>query len=166
MQQQENMAKQPQPHLGSTTGGVQSNKLSPDLTHQQVLDSKADGTPSGTIKSLVRRLTTKVRPSKTKEASLPADYETAEDKLAGFMSRNPALYRPAEEESRHPNLEIPEPIARPRQLSRSQRAMERLENPLILDSAPTAKLEEQEKAKETMRQSRTARFRNRLEEYF
>ena len=107
-----------------------------------------------------------MRPSKTKDASLPAGQETAEDKLAGFMSRNPALYRPAGEESKSPNLEIPEPVARPRQLSRSQRAMERLENPLILDPTPPAELEEQKKAKETMRQSRTARFRNRLEEYF
>ena len=160
------MAKQPQPHLGSTTGGVQSKNLLPDRTQQKVLDSKADGNPAGTLKSLVRRLTTKVRPSKTKEASLPAGHETAENKLAGFMSRNPALYRPAGDVSRHSNLEIPEPVARPRQMSRSQRAMERLENPLILDPTPTAELEEQEKARETMRQSRTARFRNRLEEYF
>ena len=137
--------------------------LSPDLTNQQISGLKADGTPAGTVKSLVRRLTTKVRPSKTKES---AGHETAEDKLAGFMSRNPALYRSVEDKSRHPNLEIPEPIARPRQLLRSQRAMERLENPLILDPTPTAELEEQEKAKETMRQSRTARFRKRLEEYF
>ena len=160
------MAKQPQSHAGSTDGGVQSNKLSPDLTHHRTPDLKADKTPAGHVKSLVRRLTKKVRPSKTKDASLPAGHETAEDKLAGFMSRNPALYRPAEEESTRPNLEIPEPVARPRQLSRSQRAMERLENPLILDPTPPAELEEQEKAKETMRQSRTARFRNRLEEYF
>ena len=160
------MAKQPQPRAGSTNGGVQSNMLSPDLTHQQIPDVKADGTPPGNVKSLVRRLTTKVRPSKTKEASLPAEHETAEEKLAGFMSRNPELYGPAEEESKRPNLEIPEPVARPRQLSRSQRAMERLENPLILDPTPITELEEQEKAKETMRQSRTARFRKRMEEYF
>ncbi|KAM0801546.1 hypothetical protein BDR22DRAFT_906195 [Usnea florida] len=157
------MAKQPQ---SSTAGGVQPIKLSPDLTPHQSPDLKADKTTAKHVKSLVRRLTTKVRPSKTKDASLPAGQETAEDKLAGFMSRNPALYRPADDELKRPNLEIPEPVARPRQLSRSQRAMERLETPLILDPTPPAELEEQEKAKETMRQSRTARFRNRLEEYF
>ena len=119
---------------------------SPDLTYQRIPDSRADGTPPQIVKILVRRLTTKVRPSKTKEASLPAEHKTVEDKLVGFMSRNPALYQPAEQESKSPNHEIPEPVARSRQLSRSQHAMERLENPLILDLTPTAELEEQESA--------------------
>ena len=154
----------------TTTEGAQPSMKSPSSGKQRLSEAKPEEThPSNNIKKLVRKLTKKVKPSKDKtDASLPEEQESAEDKLAGFMSRNPDLFMPAEEEeaSKQASLEIPEPVARVRALSRSQRELERLENPLILDPTPEEEVVEQRRNRETMRQSRTARFRKRLEEYF
>lgn len=150
----------------ATTEGALPSMESPSLEKQRLSEAKPEEIPPSNIKKLVRKLTRKVKPSKKKDASLPEEQESAEDKLAGFMSRNPNLFVPAEEESKQASLEIPEPVARVRALSRSQRELERLENPLILDPTPAEEVEEQKRNRETMRQSRTARFRKRLEEYF
>ncbi len=138
---------------------------SPSVGFLKPPEADPEETPPSNIKKLVRTLSKKVKPSKEKGASPEVDYESAEDKLAGFISRNPKLFVPAEEEPKKASLEIPEPMVRTRTLSRSQRLLERLETPLILDPAPEEEVEEQERAKETMRQPRTARFRKRLEEY-
>ena len=148
-----------------TTEGTQSSAQSPSLEDQQLPDAKHEETSPSNLKKLVRKLTKKVKPSKKTEASLPSEHDLAEDKLAGFMSRNPELFVPAREESQSARIEIPEPIVRARTLSRSERQLERLENPLILDPTPEEEMEEQERNRETMRQPRTARFRTRLEEY-
>ncbi len=157
------MAKQP---LAETKDdGAQSPVKSPSVGFLKPPEADPEETPPSNIKKLVRTLSKKVKPSKEKGASPEVDYESAEDKLAGFISRNPKLFVPAEEEPKKASLEIPEPMVRARTLSRSQRLLERLETPLILDPAPEEEVEEQERAKETMRQPRTARFRKRLEEY-
>ncbi|CAF9922151.1 MAG: hypothetical protein ALECFALPRED_002030 [Alectoria fallacina] len=153
----------------ATAEGTQPSMESLSLGKQRLSEANPEETPPSNIKKLVRKLTKKVKPSKKKDASPPSEeeQESAEDKLAGFMSRNPNLFVPAEEAStKQASLEIPEPVARVRALSRSQRELERLENPLILDPTPEEEVEEQKRNGETMRQSRTARFRKRLEEYF
>lgn len=155
-----------QPLAETIIEGAQSTMQSHSVEEQQLPEVRAEETPPSNLKKLVRRLTTKMRPPKVREASLTVEHESAEDKLAGFMSRNPALFVPTQEESKRPHLDIVEPVARVRQLSKSQRELERLENPLILDPTPIEEVEEQQKAEETMRQSRAARFRRRLEEYF
>ncbi|KAF6230494.1 hypothetical protein HO133_004838 [Letharia lupina] len=157
------MAKQP--FADAATEFAQPSVQSPSVGNQQLPEAKPEETPPSNIKKLVRKLTKRVKPSKEKGASLPAENESAEDKLVGFISRNPQLFVPAEEERKQASLQIPEIVVRARTLSRSQRQLERLENPLILDATPVEEADEQEKAKETMRQSRTARFRKRLEEY-
>ena len=91
--------------------------------------------------------------------------DSAEDKLEGFKSRNPELYGQAEKELEKASLEVPEPVARARTLSKGQRELERFANRLIFDPRPVKGLEEREKAKETMRQSKNARFQRFLEEY-
>ena len=149
----------------ATKEGIQPSAQSPSGVSQQLPEAKPEETAPSTIKKLVRTLTKKVKPSKEKESSPKADQDSAEDKLAGFISRNPKLFVPAEEGPKQARLEIPEPVVRARTLSRSQRLLERLEDPLILDPTPEEEVEEREKAKETMRQPRNARLRRRLEEY-
>ena len=138
---------------------------SPNIGNEPLPKAKPEESPTSNVKKLVRKLTKKVKPSKEKKAYPPAEQESAEDKLAGFMDRNPKLYVSAKEEPKQTDLEIPDPMVRVRTLSRRQRLLERLEEPLIVDPTPKEEIEEQEKAKETMRQSRAARYRNRLEEY-
>lgn len=149
----------------ATTEGTQSSAQSPSLEDQQLPEAKNEETPPSNFKKLVRKLTKKVKPSRGKAASLPSEHDPAEDKLAGFMSRNPKLFVPVEKQPKQGSLEIPEPIVRARTLSRSERQLERLESPLILDPTPEEEVEEQERNRETMRQPRTARFRKRLEDY-
>ena len=150
----------------ATVEGAQSSPQITSIGDQELLKAKVEGAQPSNFKKLVRRLTKKVKPSNKSESSHPEVQDSPEDKLAGFMSRNPELFIPAKEEPNDTSLNIPEPVVRARTLSRSQRHLERLENPLIFDPTPEEGLEEQERAKETMRQSRTARFRKRLEEYF
>lgn len=154
-----------QPPVKISVEGIQSTMQSPSVENERLPEPNPEEIPPSKIKKLVRKLTKKVKPPKEKEASLPAEQESAEDKLAGFMNRNPKLYEPAKEEPKPNSLEIPAPMVRERTLSRRQRFLERLEEPLILDPTPEKEVEEQEKAKETMRQSRAARYRERLEEY-
>ena len=142
-----------------------STMQSPSVGDEPLPKAKPEESPTSNVKKLVRKLTMKVKPSKEKEAYPPAEQDSAEDKLAGFMNRNPKLYEAANEEPKQASLEIPDPVVRVRTLSRRQRLQERLEEPLIVDPTPKEEIEEQEKAKETMRQSKAARFRNRLEEY-
>lgn len=142
-----------------------STMQSPSIERKPLPDAKPENTPPSKMKKLVRKLTNKVKPSKEDQASPPREQEPAEDKLAGFMQRNPKLYIPEKTKPKRDSLEIPEPMVRVSTLSRSQRLLERLEAPLIIDPTPEEEIEEQEKAKETMRQSRAARFRNRLEDY-
>ena len=117
------------------------------------------------LKNLVRKVTDKVKPSKGKEASKPTEQESPEDRLADFRSRNPGLFPPGREVSTQARLEIPEPVLRERTLTRSQRRAERLEHENLAHPPSVKELEEQKKAKETMRQSKNARFRSRLEDY-
>ena len=79
--------------------------------------------------------------------------------LAGFKSRNPKLY--ADKEPPPP----PKLVPREKTLSRGQRHLQRLENWLIPEPPPAEQVEALEKARETMRLSRDARFMKRLEEY-
>ena len=155
-----------QPPFKITIEGAQSSTMqSPSIGNEPPPKAKPEESPTSNVKKLVRKLTKKVKPSKERETSRPAEQESVEDKLAGFMNRNPNLYVSAKEEPKHTGLEIPDPMVRVRTLSRRQRLLERLEEPLIVDPTPKEEIEEQEKAKETMRQSRAARYRNRLEEY-
>lgn len=148
-----------------TTESAQSPVQSPSTEHPSILNTKPEETKPSNVQKLVRRLTKKVKPSKEKESSSPGAPDSSEDKLAGFISRNPALYAAGNEEKKQASPEIPEPVVRTKTMSRSQRLLERLEDPLILDPTPAEEVEEQEKAKQTMRQSRTTRFRRRLEDY-
>ena len=109
---------------------------------------------------MVRKLTTRLKPPKEKEAS-----ESAEDKLAGSESRTPDLYAPTKGAQKEASLETAEPLDRRRTLSKAQREPERLEN-LILDTTSIKEVKEQEKAEETLKQSRGDRFQTFLEEHF
>lgn len=157
-----------QPSFEITIEDVQSSTMqSPSTGNEPLARVKPEESPTSSVKKLVRKLTKKAKLSKEKEAYPPAEQESAEDKLAGFMNRNPKLYVSAKdkEEPKQASLEIPDPTVRVRTLSRRQRLLERLEEPLIIDPTPKEEIEEQEKAKERMRQSRAARYRNRLEKY-
>lgn len=149
----------------AATESAQSSVQSPSMGNQSSSNTKPEKTQPSNMQKLVRRLTKKVKPSKEKEKSPPEAQDSTEDKLAGFISRNPKLFVPVKEEQKQASLEIPEPVVRAKTLSRSQRLLERLETPLILDPTPIEEVEEQEKAKQTMRQSRSARFGRRLEDY-
>lgn len=148
-----------------TTDGARSSVQSLSMGNQLLPEPKAEDTAPSNFRKLVRKLTKKVKPSKVKEASLPSEHDSAGDRLIGFISRNPELFVQAKDEPKPASLEIPEPIVRVRTLSRSERHLERLENPLVLDPTPEEEVEEQERNRVTMRQPRTARFRKRLEEY-
>ena len=133
---------------------------------QQPTGTKSEKTRSSSLTKLVRNLTTRVKSSREKQASLSEANESAEETLAGFKSRNPGLYAPTNGEPETATLAmIPEPVVRAKSLSKSQRELERLENPLIVDPTPIEAVEEREKARETMRQNRSVRFQKFLEEY-
>lgn len=138
----------------------------PSIRRKPLPNANPEEIPPSSIKQLVRKLTKKMKPCKEKETPPPREQDPAKDKLAGFVERNPKLYVPENNNSKPFGREIPEPTARVRTLSRGQRLLERLEAPLIIDPTPEREIREQEMAKETMRQSRAARFRNRLEDYF
>ena len=156
------MVKQP-PFKIMIEGAESSTMQPPNIGNEPLHKAKPEDFSTSNVKKLVRKLTKKVKPSKKNEVYPPAEQESAEDKLAGFMNKNPKLYVPEKEEPKQASLEIPDPVVRT--LSRRQRLLERLEQPLIVDPTPKEEIEEQEKAKETMRQTRVARFRNRLEDY-
>ena len=145
--------------------GPQSSVQRPKTGSHGTPEAKSKETQSSNLTRLVRRLTTKGKPSKNKDACLPDVQDSAGDKLEGFKSRTPQLYGQAEKELEKASLEVPEPVARARTLSKGQRELERFANRLIFDPRPAKELEEREKAKETMRQSKNARFQRFLEEY-
>ncbi len=145
--------------------GPQSSVQRPKTGSHGTPEAKSKETQPSNLTKLVRRLTIKVKPSKDKDASLPDVQDSAEDKLEGFESRNPRLYGQAEKKPEKASLEVPEPVARARTLSKGQRELERFANRLIFDPTPVKELEKREKAKETMRQSKNARFQRFLEEY-
>ena len=139
----------------------------PNTSNQHPPEPKSEALQPSILTTLVRKLTSKAKPSKPKDPPSPKPYASPEETLAAFKSRNPELYpsSPTEQHSKNASLEIPEPIVRARTLSKGQREMERLENPLITDPTPVEEVEASEKAKETMRQGRGQRFQKFLEEY-
>ena len=139
---------------------AQSSIQTQSIENQQSPEVKTEETQDSNLYNVVRKLTTRLKPSKGKEASEPA-----EDKLAGSESRNPDLYAPTKGAQKEASLETAEPLVRTRTLSKAQRESERLEN-LILDPTSIKEVEEQKKAEETMKQSRGDRFQTFLEEHF
>ena len=139
---------------------AQSPIQTPSIENQQTPEVKTEETQKSNLYNVVHKLTTRLKPSKGKEAS-----ESAEDKLAGSESRNPDLNAPTKGAQKEASLETAEPLVRTRTLSEAQRELEHLNN-LILDPTSIKEVEEQKKAEETMEQSRGDRFQTFLEEHF
>lgn len=139
----------------------------PNTSNQHQPESKPEAPKLPHITNLMRKLTSKGKTSPPKDPPPPKPHASPEETLAAFKSRNPELYPPSprEQQPKNASLEIPEPIVRARSLSKGQREMERLENPLITDPTPVEEMEAKEKAKETMRQGKGQRFQKFLEEY-
>ena len=158
-----NMSKQES--TDTPAKAAQSSIPTPSIENQQTQEVKTEETQNSNLYNVVRKLTTRLKPPKEKEASPPEASESAEDKLAGSESRNPDLYASTKGAQKEASLETAEPLDRTRTLSKAQREPERLEN-LILDPTSIKEVEEQEKAEETLKQSRGDRFQNFLEEHF
>lgn len=143
-----------------------SSIQTPSIENQQTQEViKTEKTQNSNLYNVVRNLTTRLKPPKKKEASPPEASESAEDKLAGSESRTPDLNAPTKGAQKDASLKPAEPLDRTRTLSKAQREPERLEN-LVLDPTSIKEVEEQEKAEETLKQSRGDRFQTFLEEHF
>lgn len=144
---------------------AQSSNQMPSIENQQTQEVKTEETQNSNLYNAVRNLTTRLKSPKEKEASPPEASESAEDKLAGSESRTPDLNAPTKGAQKDASLKPAEPLDRTRTLSKARREPERLEN-LILDPTAIKEVEEQEKAEETLKQSRGDRFQTFLEEHF
>ena len=158
-----NMSKQAS--TDTPAKAAQSSIQTPNIEKQQTPEVKTEETQNSNLYNVVRKLTTRLKPAKEKEASPPEASESAEDKLAGSESKTPDLYAPTKGAQKEASLETAGPLDRTTTLSKAQREPERLEN-LILNPTSIKEVEEQEKAEDTLKQSRGDRFQNFLEEHF
>ena len=158
-----NMSKQES--TDTPAKAAQSSIQTPSIENQQTQKVKTEETQNSKLYNVVRKLTTRLKPPKEREASAPEASESAEDKLAGSESRTPDLYAPTKGAQKEASLETAEPLDRTRTSSKAQREPERLEN-LKLDPTSIKEVEQQEKAEETLKQSRGDRFQTFLEEHF